>query len=63
MKINLWCDSGANANSCRKETIDLSSDWNISDEEWNAMTEKEKEEQVMDWANDYLDIGWSEIED
>ena len=61
MKIELWCDSGANAFSCRKEIVDLD-DWNIADEEWNSMTEEEREKVIMDWANDGLDIGYSEIE-
>ena len=61
MKIIVHCDSGANIHSRKEDTIDLEKDWSISDEEWKAMTEDEKFEQVMDWANNHLDIGWEEV--
>ena len=62
MKIKVWCDNGANAYSERIETIDLQKDWGITDEEWNAMTEDEKMKFVLDWANNFLDIGFEPVE-
>lgn len=60
MKIKVWCDSGANIHSAREEVVDLERDWGISDEDWDAMTDDEKDQAVNDWANERLEIGWSE---
>ena len=59
-KFNIWCDSGANAQSCRKQTIYLE-DIGVSDQEWDAMSEDEKDELMKDVAFDRLDWGYSEI--
>jgi hypothetical protein len=56
MKIELSCNSVQ-----RKEIIDLEKDWNISEEEWKSMDDKEKDEFVMEWASNYIDIGYEEI--
>ena len=37
-----------------KETIPLS-EYGISDEEWDAMSEKEKEKLLEQWAQEYAD--------
>ncbi len=62
MKIKVWCDSGANIHSCREEIVDLEKEWNISDDEWNEMSENERHEMALDWAWGRLDIGCEEVE-
>jgi hypothetical protein len=59
-KFNVYCDSGANIHSRREEEIDLD-DLGISSEEFDAKTEKEKEEMFRDIAFDRLDWGFTEI--
>lgn len=61
MKIEVWCDSGANIHSRRKEVFDLEDDFGITEEEWNDYTEKQKYELAEEWANDRLDIGFREL--
>jgi hypothetical protein len=60
MKVRFYCDSGANIHSCRDEIVDLNS-WNISDEEWKNMSDDEKEQLAVDWANESLEIGYQEL--
>ncbi len=64
MKLTFYCDSGANIHSSRTETFDLDSKtrngfW-MSKEEWLALSEDEKQEQVNEWANERIDIGFTE---
>lgn len=61
MKLKLFCDSGANIHSCRTNTIDLESEWGITDEEWNTYTDEEKYNLVREWAEQRLSISWEEI--
>lgn len=60
MKIEFFCNSGANINSCRREVVDIG-DWGVSDEEWDGLTENQKFEMAQEWANDRLEIGYKEI--
>lgn len=60
MKLRIWCDSGANAHSKREEVVDLS-DWNLTPEQWKAMTEDEKEAMAKEAAFAQLDWGFEEI--
>lgn len=59
MKVKFWCDSGANIHSCRKETVDLEK-WGISDDDWLAMTDKDKDELAREWAYERLEYGWDD---
>lgn len=63
MKITVWINSGANAFSGRRETIDVDGELGYSDEEWTSLAEKEKAEAVMEyWSNRGFEFGWSEEE-
>lgn len=62
MKIEVWCNSGANIHSERSEIIDLEKDWGISDEEWKEMSEKDKYKSVEEWAWQRLEIGYRDYE-
>lgn len=62
MKVEFYCDSGANIHSCRKEVIDLDADYEISDEEWREMSDDAKYDIVREWAEDYLEIGFSDVD-
>ena len=57
MKVKFYCDSGANIHSCREEIVDLVEEWGMTKEECEALTEDEKIELAMEWANERLDVG------
>jgi hypothetical protein len=59
INIHWYCDSGANIQS-RIEGVNSVSELGCTDQEWNAMTEDEKEPFVREWAFDRLDWGWTE---
>jgi hypothetical protein len=54
--IKCWLDSGANIHS-RYET-----EFEIEDDEWEAMPEEDKEELVKEYAWERMDWGWEEAE-
>lgn len=54
------CNSGANIHSCRTEKMDTVADLGLGDGEWEEMTEDEKYQMVEEWANDRLEIFWSD---
>lgn len=59
IKIKYWCDSGANIDSCyRDETT--AKEQGFTDDEWQKLTEEEKEEVVKELALERLDWGWTE---
>jgi len=60
MKIEFWCDNGANIHSKRKETFDTSY-LGLTDDEWMALSEEEKTEHVKDWAFEKFDYGFKEV--
>lgn len=57
MKVKFYCDSGANIHSCREEVVNLVEDWGMSVEECKELTEEDKLELALEWANDRLDYG------
>lgn len=59
-KFEFWCDSGANAFSCRRGDFTLE-ELGISDQEWNMMEEDERDNIVKDIALAQLDWGYREI--
>ena len=61
-RFKVWCDSGANAQSCRKEVVTLEG-VGFSEEEWEKLTEEEKESLMKEIAFENLDWGWIELED
>ncbi len=60
MKIEFYCNSGANAFSCRKEVFTID-DLGMSEQQWDALSDDEKYAQAEEWANDRLEIGWKEL--
>ncbi len=59
MKIETWLNSGANAQSCKRDVIDTD-DLGISDDEWNAMDDDQKEAVMKPVIFDSLDWGFHE---
>lgn len=57
-KIKYWCDSGANMHSCRKGTTTLD-ELGLTEEEWHAMSDEDRENLMRDIALDRLDWGYS----
>ena len=59
MKIKVWL--GINISGCRREDI-----LEIDEKELDGMSEDEQEEWIFgyveDWANQYINIAWKEIE-
>jgi hypothetical protein len=60
-KIRFWCDSGANIHSMRKGTTTLD-ELGLTEAEWLAMTDDERDELMRDIACERLDWGY-ELED
>jgi hypothetical protein len=60
-KFRVWCDSGANHASCYEQIIDLE-DFDMSDAEWDSLTEKMQDEVMKEVAFERLDWGYAEIE-
>ena len=57
-KIKYWCNSGANIHSCRKGTTTLD-ELGLTEEEWHAMSDEDRETLMRDIALDRLDWGYS----
>jgi len=57
-KYRVYLDSGANIQSCYEQTIDTEEDLGISDEEWDAMSEKSKDEIMKDVAWERMEWGY-----
>jgi hypothetical protein len=60
MKIRVWCDSGANAFSCKSEVVDLA-DVGVTEEEWVKLSDEDKEATVKDVALSTLEWGFEEV--
>jgi hypothetical protein len=60
MKLKIWCDSGANHQSCREEIYEFE-DLGMTEDEWDDMTEDEQNNYAQDIAFDRLDWGFSKI--
>ncbi len=61
MKVQFWCDNGANIHSKRYDIFDVEKDLSIAEEEWATLTEDEKYEIVKEWALEWFDYGWKEL--
>ena len=61
-RFKVWLDSGANHASCREDEISLD-DFGMSSDEWDALSDKEKEDLMRDFAWEYMDWGFAEIEE
>jgi hypothetical protein len=62
MKVEFFCDSGANIKSCRKEIVDTVKNLGLDPGEWEKMTDDEKYEMAREWAENRLEIGFKEID-
>ena len=60
-KFEVWMDSGANIHSKYKTTVSLD-DLGISDEEWQEMTDEQRDVVMRDVAFERSDWGYREIE-
>jgi hypothetical protein len=58
--FKVWCDSGANIHSCWEDKYSLE-DLGLTNEEWEDMTEDEKDRFMQDIAFDRLDWGYAEV--
>lgn len=61
-KFKVWLDSGANAFSNYSQEIDIEDDLNITSDEWDSLSDKEKEETMRDVAWERMEWGFEEIE-
>lgn len=62
IRIKYWLDSGANHASCRRgETT--TDEAGITDDEWRAMTDEEKDEMMRGYAFEHGDWGWCAEDD
>lgn len=59
MKIKMWCGISTYK---KEQTIDLLRDWGITDEEWQEYSDSFKAEIVSDWATNYIEIGYEELD-
>lgn len=59
-KFKVWLDSGANHVSRREQEVTLD-EFNISDAEWDSMTEEQREDVMRDVAWDRMDWGYAEV--
>lgn len=59
-KFMVWLDSGANIHSTREQTINLK-DIGIEDDEWDTMTEEEKDKAMKEVAFDHAEWGYHEL--
>jgi len=67
MKVTFNLDSCANIHSCKSVTFDLNTEkgqksLGYTKEEWLALTEDEKEEEVNEWAANHVEIYYEEEE-
>lgn len=60
--VKFHCDSGANIHSCRKATFNTVSDLGLEEGEWEAMSEDDRYKIVEEWANNGLEIFYTEEE-
>lgn len=59
--FEIWLDSGANIHSCYKQEISLE-ELGMTDEEWDAMSDEERDEMMREIAFDRSDWGYREID-
>lgn len=60
MKIRVWLDSGANIHSRREDVFDLE-ELGFTDEEWAAMSEDERFNEIQPIAFERMDWGYEEV--
>lgn len=58
MRFKVWCDSGANIHSRREDVVEL----DMTEEEFEAMSDDEKDDMFKEYAWERLDWGWEPID-
>jgi hypothetical protein len=61
-RIRLYVDSNANIHSKREEVYDLEKELGITPEEWEKMTEDEKEKMFFEMVCDLIEWDWEELD-
>lgn len=61
MKVQFYCDNGANIHSERTEEFDLEKDLHITPDEWNELSEEAKYQLVYEWMIERLEYGFREL--
>lgn len=59
-KFKVWLDSGANIHSSREQIVSLD-DIGCTDEEWDELSEDQREELMREVAFDQADWGFEEL--
>lgn len=59
-RFKVWLNSGANIHSCNEITLNLKG-LGMTEEQFNAMTEEEKDKMFLDIAFEQGEWGWEEI--
>lgn len=62
MKITFCHDNNANIHSKKKEVFDLQKDFNMTDAEWLAMSEDDRNKMVEEWAMQDFNFWYEEDE-
>ncbi|EAO3449517.1 hypothetical protein EAO85_14820 [Salmonella enterica subsp. enterica serovar 4,5,12:b:-] len=60
-RFKVYLDSGANIHSKYEQVVELD-DIGLTDEEWNEMTEKQRDEVMKEVAWERMEWGYYEIE-
>ncbi|EIX3585800.1 hypothetical protein MKB75_002527 [Salmonella enterica] len=60
-RFKVYLDSGANIHSKYEQVVELD-DIGLTDEEWNEMTEKKRDEVMKEVAWERMEWGYYEIE-
>lgn len=60
-RFKVYLDSGANIHSKYEQVVELD-DIDLTDEEWNEMTEKQRDEVMKEIAWERMEWGYDEIE-
>lgn len=60
MKFKVWLDSGANIHSRYEQEIEID---DMSEEEFNSMSDEEKDEMFKEYAWSRMDWGWVQVEE
>ena len=64
MQVQFYLDSGANIHSNNKSGwLDTKDDLGLDEGEWELMDDNTKYAMAVDWANNYLEIGYEEKQD
>jgi hypothetical protein len=61
MKVRFWLSIGY-ANATHEEEFETEA-LGYSEEEWKLLSDEEKDDEALLWANNYLDLGYKECEE